>query len=291
MFESLSGRVRIINYLLAISITIAILFLTRNIINLLTINAVSSITDTADTMNKEKVLGKGDIDHYSVILEKNPFGKPMKLKPLVGTHEGVEKVGASSDLILVGTAIGSRGMSYAIFEWRDGKGQEVFRIGEDVLNYGRLSQIGSDHVSLIQGNDTVTIRMIEIDSVMETPQSNAGDTARTFVRKVGEREYLINRERVEQSLQNPEQLLTDARLLPNLQDGKQEGFKVLEVKPGGLYESLGLRNGDILLRINGIDISSPDVAIQAMSALRGMNKINLDIMRDGNRLSMNYQIR
>lgn len=79
--------------------------------------------------------------------------------------------------------------------------------------------------------------------------------------------------------------------MPNIKNGVQEGFSISEVRPGGLYESLGLRNGDILLRINNLEISKPEVAIQAMSALRGMNTVNLDIIRNSSKLTMSYQIR
>jgi general secretion pathway protein C len=79
--------------------------------------------------------------------------------------------------------------------------------------------------------------------------------------------------------------------LPNIKDGRQEGFTISEVVPGGIYQSLGLRNGDILLKINGLEISNPEVAIQAMSALRGMNNVDLDIIRSGKNISMSYRMR
>ncbi len=113
----------------------------------------------------------------------------------------------------------------------------------------------------------------------------------SFAKKVSERNYILDSRKVQQSLENPEQILTDARLLPNIKNGKQEGFIISEVVNGGLYHSLGLRNGDILLRINGLEISNPEVAIQAMSALRGMNRVGLDIIRNGKNMSMDYQIK
>ena len=113
----------------------------------------------------------------------------------------------------------------------------------------------------------------------------------SFARKVGEQEYILDSRQVQKSLENPEQILTHARLLPNFVNGKQEGFKISEVVPDGLYHSLGIRNGDILLRVNGLEISNPEVAMQAMTGLKGMNEINLDILRKGKNMSMNYQMR
>jgi len=85
--------------------------------------------------------------------------------------------------------------------------------------------------------------------------------------------------------------MTDARLLPNTVDGKQQGFSISEIKPNGIYQSLGLQNGDVLLRINDFNISSTESALQAFMALKGMDRVNLDIIRSGNKVTMTYLIR
>jgi general secretion pathway protein C len=72
---------------------------------------------------------------------------------------------------------------------------------------------------------------------------------------------------------------------------KQEGFILREVRKNGIYDSLGMQNGDVLLRVNNFNISSAESALQAFTALRGMDKVQIDLLRDNNRMSMNYQIR
>ncbi len=85
--------------------------------------------------------------------------------------------------------------------------------------------------------------------------------------------------------------MTDARLLPVIKNGKQEGFIISEIVPEGMYHSLGLKNGDTLLKINGLEISNPEVAIQAMSTIKGTNNVNLDIIRNNRKMTLNYQMR
>jgi general secretion pathway protein C len=86
-------------------------------------------------------------------------------------------------------------------------------------------------------------------------------------------------------------MLTDARLLPNIVNGRQEGFAMSEVRSGGLYHTLGLRNGDVLLRVNDFDISSTESGLQAFTALKGMDRIKLDMLRNGQRMSLTCIIR
>ncbi|HSB52402.1 MAG TPA: hypothetical protein VLD40_07060, partial [Dissulfurispiraceae bacterium] len=64
-----------------------------------------------------------------------------------------------------------------------------------------------------------------------------------------------------------------------------------EVRQGGMYHNLGLLNGDVLLRINSMDISQPDNALQAFTALRGADRVALDIVRSGAKTTLTYQIR
>jgi len=264
----------------------------RNIISILATRNDSNNIKKEDSQGHKMDLNLNNINSYAVILEKNPFGNPANLQPLTGRQEAKkDERGLPVDLILVGTAVGPARMSYAILESKEEGWQEVFRIGEDIFTHGRLIKIGTDYVTIRQKDETVTLKITDINSMVETPQSRPKESTTSFIKKMTEGEYLINREKVEQSIENPQHVLTDARFLPNFKDGKQEGFKVLEIKPGGIYEGLGLRNGDILLRINDIEISSPETVLQIMGALRGMDRFNLDIMRDGNKISMNYQIR
>jgi len=293
MFKSLSIRSRLINHLLLLFILIACLLLLRNVINLIYRMYASGVAHKKITATTKSAPKKNDLMSYSIILKKNPFGKPMELSPLTHGREDSEVNYAESvsDIILVGTAVGPEKMGYAIFESRKDKEQEVFEYGDEVFGLGKLISIYPQTVEIEHGNDTVTIELIDIEASRTQPAKAKRDSHPSFVRKISESDYLLDREQVQEALENPEKILTDARLLPYFRNGEQEGFRIFEIRPGGVYDRLGLRNGDILLKINGLDISSPEVAIQAMSALRGMKRINLDIMRGGSRISLNYQIR
>ena len=112
-----------------------------------------------------------------------------------------------------------------------------------------------------------------------------------FARKTEEGSYILDQKAIQAALEKPRQIMTDARLLPHMVDGKQEGFVIREIKPGGVYQSLGLRNGDILLRVNEFGLSNPETALQAFTALRGMDRLELDVVRGGSKMSLTYDIR
>jgi type II secretion system protein C len=163
-----------------------------------------------------------------------------------------------------------------------------------VFHFGKLVAVHRSSVEIEQNAVKYTLEIAYDKFSTSTRPHKArggGRSESSFVKKLSDRQYEVNRKSVLQSLEQPEHILTDARLLPNIKDGKQEGFVILEVQPSGLYDNLGLKNNDILLRVNGLVISNPEVAIQAMTALKGMNTIKLDIMRDSEKMSLNYRLR
>jgi len=286
---------RFINYFLAALILVIALLLTRNIVNFSFSEKAAKLAGIENGTIVNNTLDK-TIMLYSSILERNPFGSPMTMEPIAGTRTTEIQYGPLSNLVLVGTAVGPEKLSYAVV--MDKKSllgrHEIFTYGENVYNYGILTNIESTMIEITRDNVTYTVKIPVKDLRSNITAKNVKSTSgpqSSIARKVGEGEYLLDSRRVRQSLENPEKILTDARLLPNFNNGRQEGFKISEVINGGLYHSLGLKNGDILLRINGLAISNPEVAIQAMSALRGMNSVNLDIIRNSDSMSMNYQIR
>lgn len=280
---------RLINVLLVVFIFFSALLFARDIISIVFSKKESHALKTPEKTTTAVIPKTKDIMAYAGILEKNPFGKPLKFTPIAQYGSGGKSTAPLANLILVGTVTGPSRLSYAIFEDKSQSGavnQEIFGYGKNVYDYGILTRIEKGWVELKRGASVYTIPLTDI-RVTEIESRAPG----TFAQKVGEKEYILDQKRVHEALNTPDQILTDARLMPNVHDGRQEGFTLSEVRQGGLYDSLGLRNGDVLLKVNRLEISSPDVAMQAMSALKGMERVSLDIIRNGSKMTMTYQIR
>ncbi|TNF54619.1 hypothetical protein EP227_03980 [bacterium] len=290
-------KLRFINITIALLALISVLLLTRTLI---TLSSSKNEAYTKKLLNEQKqdfaLKTTDNIMQYAPIVEKNPFGSPMEFNPIVREKERIGKQGSPTELLLFGTVTGPEKFSYAIFTDKSQPSpvrQELFTLGEEVYNYGTLTSIKKDSVELKQGTKTYTIPIVEAEG-LHTKKLNTNYTSQSssqFAKKINEKQYVLDQRKVQQALSNPEQVLSDARLYPNMKNGKHEGFRVLEVKRGGLYEELGLKNRDILLNINGLNLTSPQAAMQAMSALKGMNTVNLDIIRSGKKMTLNYEVR
>jgi len=145
---------------------------------------------------------------------------------------------------------------------------------------------------LIKQNGKVTkISMVDVNAPITQQISKGTDAASGPEQLSGKGDFLIDQKSLQSAMANPTQIMMDARLFPNLVKDRQEGFILREIRKDGFYDHLGLQNGDVLLQVNGSSISSPENALQAFMALKGMDRVKLDIIRNSNRLTLNYQIR
>ena len=102
-----------------------------------------------------------------------------------------------------------------------------------------------------------------------------------YSKKTGDNRWVISQKAVLNALDDMGSVLTSARLTPRVKNGVVEGFLVTEIKPRGIMDAVGLKNGDILKRVNGYEMTSPERAIQVLTALKGETSFDLDIVRNG----------
>lgn len=89
----------------------------------------------------------------------------------------------------------------------------------------------------------------------------------------------LSRQDVQPLLSDPNALLQMANFKPFTVDGKVSGFQVLSIRPDSLLHKVGLRNGDVLARINGQALTGPAQLLQAYSGMDRSSLVTLDVQR------------
>jgi general secretion pathway protein C len=110
------------------------------------------------------------------------------------------------------------------------------------------------------------------------------------IRKLTDTRYEIDKAVIESSLSNLNTLATQARLVPSFKNGVANGFKLFQIQPGSLYSSIGIENGDVITRINGYEINSPDKALEIYQKLREASHVTLELDRAGQNIKKDYSI-
>src|SRR5690606_33360651 len=79
-----------------------------------------------------------------------------------------------------------------------------------------------------------------------------GDEA-SGIEQVDENTYVIPRDEIDKQLANLNTIATQARIVPSFKNGQANGFKVFSIRPGSIYQKIGVQNGDVIRRINGYE--------------------------------------
>lgn len=110
------------------------------------------------------------------------------------------------------------------------------------------------------------------------------------VKQLGDNRYEVQHRLIESSLSNLNTVATQARIVPSFRNGAANGFKVFSIQPGSLYAAIGVENGDVIQKINGYEINSPDKALEVYQKLRDSRHITLEIERNGQALRKEYNV-
>jgi general secretion pathway protein C len=224
---------------------------------------------------------KRPLAYYSAITERDIFNPPRASEP--------ESAAPVSELKakLLGTAPGAGMDSYAIIEDDANKTQQLYRIG-DTLQNRTLTKVDWDRVLLKGPRGDETLQMAEPTGKAAAAPAAAGAGG---IQQRSDTEFVIDRGEVDKQMENLNQLFTQIRAVPHFQDGKAAGFRLFAIRQDSVFEKIGLKNGDVVTRINGNDLSDPARAMSLIQELRGEGRITVDVMRNRQPSTMTYEIR
>ena len=242
-----------------------------------------------DARPVQAVRSPEDFSRFEKMSGSPLFGRSrVSLIPAQGA--GAEQL-AEGDLELLGTVVGPSGLSYAIFKSKRQKPLVVVAKGEKVSDAGVLSEILAER-ALVDANG----RLLTFYMPQNKPPAGAAKGAPLpssgISMQIGEAEWVVDQKALSDVLSTGmSKVLTEARLLPYSEAGRTVGFRVSEVKTGGIFSTLGLKNGDVIMKVNGLQVDSVEKGVQLLSGLKGDTGVTIDLMRDGKAQRLQYQIR
>jgi general secretion pathway protein C len=117
-----------------------------------------------------------------------------------------------------------------------------------------------------------------------------GASSMEGVRAVGNNRYEIDRKVIDSTLSDLNQIATQARIVPSFKNGVANGFKLFSIQPGSLYSAIGVENGDVIQRVNGYEINSPEKALELYQKLRESSHVTIELERNGQPIRKEYNI-
>ncbi len=220
---------------------------------------------------------------YSVLFRRNLFNPAGRFIPA----DGGAITACTLPIKLMGTIItDGKNKNMAIILSQQDKQQELYKVGDNVLG-ALITGISRFDVLL---NNSGRMERLSIDFGDETPGmanlaksgiKGAHLSPGTSMTTTGEGSVLMDRRYFESQKGNMNDMMTQIRAIPNMApDGSINGFQLFEITKESMYEKIGLKNQDVLQRVNGRPLNTVETGLDLFNALKNDNHFVLDIVRN-----------
>ncbi len=228
-------------------------------------------------------IARRPLAYYQSITTKDFFNPPRAAEPESQTQ--VSELKAK----LLGTAPGAGMSSFAVIEADADKLQQLYRVGDKLQNR-TLTSVEWDRVTLRGERGEEVLRIVEPSGLPGQAPAPLGPSV-GGVQQRSETDFVIDRSEIDRAMENLNQLFTQMRAVPHFQDGKAAGFRLFAIKQDSVFEKLGLKNGDVISRINGNELTDPARAMSLIQELRAEGRITVDVNRNRQPSTLTYEIR
>jgi general secretion pathway protein C len=220
---------------------------------------------------------------YTVIAERDIFNP----------GDGSGAPAADASLRLWGVGLQGR-EAHAVIEDLATHRQDLYRVGDEVAG-ARIAAIDWDRVTLERAGREETLALAPPAPAAPEPPDGAKATPAAArdenIRRTGENAFVVDRREISGAADNMSGLLTQLRAVAEVRDGRPAGFKLFRIQDGSLFARLGLRDGDVVRRVNGADIGEPAALLSFLDRLRHEPRVALDIVRDDSPRTLVYDLR
>lgn len=227
----------------------------------------------------------------TLILQRNifdPAGRSTATFNASASSTATEKRSSTTpqDMVLFGTVVASK-QSLALIQID--KHLEIYHLGDSLPGNGQIEEIQRNLVK-IRNRDSSLTTLETLESTDAVPAITGGSEDTPEIRQIDDNRWLVPAETAERTRENLSEELRLAQMQPRIVDGKTNGFMIRMIRRTSILNKLGLRRGDVILRVNDMELDSPEKALQIFQQLREARRINVSVERNGETLNFAYEL-
>ncbi len=249
------------------------------------------LTETTDAIAAAKKSRQRPFGAYQVILTRDLF-KTSKTPVPAATKKDVDLENMEQtklSLKLWGTVSGNEEQAYAVIEDTQKREQNLYRAGDSIQNAVVKLILRAKVVLRVDGKDEI-LAMEEIKQG-GTSRRPARSTSRGSTRPIRTQRVSMKRSMINDAINDVSKLMTQVKIQPHMQDGQPNGLAISNIKPNSIFRRMGLRNGDILKKVEGQDIRTVDDALRLYDSMKTADRVSVEIERRGSMRTIDYSIR
>jgi general secretion pathway protein C len=266
-------------------------FLMAGIINTFLGHGLRELPSWSSVMPAEPSSGQPAelVKNNHIIVERNYFGSAMAPPPppVDPPVQPIRVVLSQLRATLIGTIVADDpawSMSMVIDLTRSETG--IYRVGDRLMGEAVVVEVQAQRIYLERDGILQYLVLGEEDS-----PGSAGDEFSVIsamreppvpikgVQRVGANQWRIDRTELEKLTRDFGKIAVGVRIVPKIVEGEMKGFKLYRIRPGSIFSQLGFHNGDVIERINGYPLTSPEIILEIYKKLHKASKIEIEFSR------------
>lgn len=265
---------------------------------------ISALLPTWHVSSAEAIVARNPFDSVTGPLNRPaPTAEPELVAPALTNPYLAAECPVDTKVAVIAAAADPVASVVVLASQQTGGVKRLFRMG-DPVGEQRVWYITWDRVWLRTGADLCQAKMFRDPKSAAAPPPPPKAVAapkggppsvvneiKARIQRVSATEFNVDRSVIDTILENQGQLMRSARIIPERENGKTVGIRLMRVTPDSLLGTIGLENGDRLETINGFDITSPEKALEAYARLRTAGHISVAVNRRGKPVTIEYRIR
>lgn len=241
------------------------------------------------------------IDDYNTIFTRNLFNSKGLIPGDEATPGQTQDMGGppvktSLPFNLIGTLIlEDSSRSIATIEDKSASAVYPVRVDDEIPTKARIIEIDARKVIFVNiGTGRREFVELPEDLDAKNPRITLGSrkgslsSSRSGIDQVTPNSFNIARSEIDKAMADFNNILTQARAIPNFENGLPNGYKLFQIIPGSIYQKLGFQNGDIITQLNGESANDPAKALAALQSLKDQKHYEISGKRDGRPFTYSY---
>ena len=248
------------------------------------------VTTSGQAISEQKL----DVDIMAPFLLANPF--KVTPRPIPENDDIVEPVDEPPPQVVGSLAAAVlKGTSPGFLAWMEDEGKlRLIRIGETFDLY-TLEEVTYLNATFVKNEDRVVKEFsvgrddkpVASQPVQILPEVRAADVQVSYIPDVSA-QGAINRDAINQLLENPLDELRKVRLRPA---GEDQGLRVQWLNRDSVFAQLGIQRDDVIHSINGIALQNAMDISNSLSSLMGSDQIAVEVIRNGEPVVLQHEVR
>lgn len=247
---------------------------------------------------------KKSLNEYSIIISRNLFNRRGLIPgdELPNGDQNNIPIKTSLPLNLIGTLIlKNEYRSIATIEDKDAKLVYPLRLDDEIP--GKLKvlaiepykmifiNLGNSRREYVEIPDDTAKSNLSLAQGRTTKKSGRGE--KINIEQLAPNQFVVAKNEIDKALA-PEkfnEILTQARAIPHMENGIQSGFMLIQIVPGSIYDKLGLKDRDVICGFNGEPVNDAGKALELLGILKSASQVELCVKRDGKTSNFSYNFK